>query len=310
MTQSVPSNKRARGTWIRWLILSLLLGAATLALISRTERQEREIALAVTFSNLADNLLLIDAPRHSVRLWVSDTPRALQAINTNETSCRMDLSGLGEGTHTLPVRPANIYLPKGIDLRALLTPSLTIRLETVSQKTVGVIAVLEGQPAPGFAVTAVSLKPDHILLKGTATMLADIDSVRTRPINLEDASESFKKEVPLNLPETIAVDPPLRIVVAQVQVKERIITRVLENVPVLVKGTSAALQIHPESITLTVNGPEVIVNTIETNPAFAVTLDLNNLTTGNHSLKAAINLPLRTTLVCTSPELFSVTISK
>ncbi|MCB2146422.1 MAG: hypothetical protein KQI81_08105 [Deltaproteobacteria bacterium] len=310
MTSFVPSKKHARGTCLRWLILSLLLGAATMALISRTEKQEREIALAVTFGNLADNLLLIDAPRHSVRLLVSGTTRALQTINTHETSCRVDLSGLGEGTHTLPVRPADIFLPKGIDLLSLLTPSLTIRLETVSQKTTGVIAVLEGQPAPGFAVTAVSLKPDHILLKGTATMLADIESVRTLPINLEDASESFKKEVPLNLPETIAVDPPLRIVVAQIEVKERIITRVLENVPVLVKGTSAAHQIHPEAITLTVKGPEVIINTIEANPAFAVTLDLTDLTTGNHSLKAAINLPLRTTLVCTSPERFSVTISK
>jgi len=310
MTPFAPSNKRAHGTWIRWLILSLLMGAATLALISRTEKQEREIAIAVTFSNLADNLLLSDAPRHSVRLLVSDTTSALQTINANETYCRVDLSGLGEGTHTIPVRPADVSLPKGADLQALLTPSLTIRLETESQKTVGVIAVLEGQPAPGFAVAAVSLKPDHILLKGTATMLAGIDMVKTRPINLEDASESFKKEVPLNLPEAIAVDPPLRIVVAQVEVKERIITRVLENVPVLVKGTSADYQIHPEAINLTVNGPEVIVNTIETNPAFAVTLDLHDLTMGSHSLKAAINLPVRTTLVCTSPERFSVTISK
>jgi len=310
MTPSDPSNKRAHGTWIRWVILSLLMCAATVALISQTEKQEREIAIAVTFDNLADNLLLMDAPRHSVRLLVSDTASALQAIDTNQTFCRVDLSGLGEGTHTLTVRPANIGLPKGVALQALLTPSLTIRLETVSQKTVGVIAVLEGHPAPGFAVVAVSLQPNRILLKGTATMLAGIDTVKTRPINLEDASDSFKKEVPLNLPEAIAVDPPLRIVVAHVEVKERIITRVLENMPVSVKGTAAGLKIHPETITLTVKGPEAIVNTIETDPAFAVTVDIGDLPTGNHSLKAAINLPVRTTLVRISPERFSVTIIK
>ena len=246
------------------MILPLLLCAATVALISRTEKPEREIAIAVTFDNLADNLLLMDAQRHSVRLLVSDAAAALKTIDTNETSCRVDLSGLGEGTHTLTVHPSNIGLPKGVALQTLLTPSLTLKLETVSQKTAGVIAILEGQPAPGFAVVAVSLQPERILLKGTATMLAGIDTVKTLPINLEDAAESFKKEVPLNLPETVAVDPPLRIVVAHVEVRERIITRVLENMPVSVKGTFADFQVHPDAIKLTVKGPEAIVNSIET----------------------------------------------
>lgn len=310
MTSSAPTNKRVHGAWIRWVVLSLLLGAATVALISRTENQEREIAIAVTFNNLSENLLLMDASRHSVRLLISDADSTFQTIDAKETSCRVDLSGLGEGTHTLTVRPADVGLPTGVALKALLTPSLTIRLERLSQKTAEVIAILEGDPAPGFEVAAVSLQPNRILLKGTATMLAGIDSVETRSINLEEASESFKKEVPLNLPEVIAVDPPLRFVVAHVEVKERVITRVLESIPVSVKGASAGLRLHPAAITLTVRGPEAIVNTIETDPAFAVTVDLSNLATGSHSLKAVINLPVRTTLVRVSPERFTVTISQ
>jgi YbbR domain-containing protein len=309
MTPSAPSSKRTYGTWIRWVILPLILFAATVALISRTENQEREIAIAVTFDNLADHLLLMDDSRHSVRLLVSDTASALQTFDANQTGCRLDLSGLGEGTHTLTVRPADIVLPRGVSLQALLTPSLTIRLERVSQKIAEVTAILTGQLAPGLVVVAVSLRPDRILLKGTAAMLANIDTVKTHPINLKNASESFKKEVPLNLPETIAVDPPLRIVVAHIEIKERIITRVLESLPISVKGASTGFQMRPDAITLTVKGPEAIINTIETDPAFAVTVDLSDLPTGNHSLKAAINLPVRTTLVRISPERFSVTIS-
>ncbi len=311
MTPSPASNnKRVNAAWLRWVILSLLLGAATTALISRTEKQEREIAIGVTFKNLSDNLLLMDAPRHSVRLLVSDSTSTLHAIDANETSCRVDLSGLGEGTHTLTVNPADVALPKGVSLKALLTPSVTIRLETLSQKTAQVVAILEGHPAPGFAVAAVSIQPNRILLKGTASMLADIDTVETRSINLKDAAESFKKEVPLNLPEAIAVDPPLRFVVAQVEIKEHIITRVLESIPVSVKGASAEFRIHPDTISLTVKGPEAIVSKIETDPAFAVTVDLSNLTAGSHSLKAVINLPVRAKLVRISPERFSVTISQ
>ncbi len=310
MTPSTPLKRLPRGTWIRRLILPALLGAATLALIFGTERQEVEFAIGVTFNHLAGSLLLVDAPRQSVRLLVSGTPSTLATIDPKTISCRLDLSGLGEGTHTVQVNATDIGLPRGVALRALLTPSLTIRLATVSTKPVGVIAVLEGNPAPGFAVAAVTLIPDRIVLKGTIAMLAGFDTVKTRPITIEGASEAFKKEVPLNLPEAIAVEPPLRIVVAEVQVKERIITRVLENMPVSGKGTDAAHQIHPDAITLTVSGPEAIVNTIETDPAFGVIVNLTGMAPGTHSLKAVINLPVRTTLLHVSPERFSVTISQ
>jgi len=146
------------------------------------------------------------------------------------------------------------------------------------------------------------------MLKGTAAMLAGIDTVTTRPINLEGASEPFKKEVALDLPEAIVVDPPLRIVVADVIVAERVVTRVLENMPIAGKGTSRAYRIHPQTITLTVSGPEAIVGAIETDPAFGVTIDLEGLTGGTHSLTAAINLPVRTTLIRVAPERFAVTI--
>ena len=310
MTPSPLAHKPTTGTWIRWLILPLLLVTATVTLISKTEKQEMEIAVAVTFDNLAEDLLLIDAARQSVRLMVAGTASALEALNPQSASCRMDLFGIAEGTHTIAVNVSEFTLPKGVSLKTLLTPSLTIRLETVALKTVEVLAVLAGKPAPGSAVVAVKLKPDRIVLRGPVTMLAGIDTVKTRPINLETASESFKKEVPLNLPEDIAVEPPLRIVVADIVVKERIITRVLENIPVKGKGTTAGHQIQPGAITLTVSGPESIINAIESDPAFAVSVDLNGLTPGDHTLTAAINLPVQTTLVQVSPERFSVTIRK
>ena len=189
------------GKWTRWWLLPLVLGAATLFLIAKSEKSELEIAVAVSFENLAGDLLITDAPRHMARLLIGGDAAALKNLDLNTVACRLDLAGLAVGTHTLPVQATDVVLPKGIVLKSLLTASLTLRLETVSLKTVGVVAVLEGNPAPGYAVTAVVLKPDHVVLKGTASRLTDIDTVKTHPINLEAAAESFKKEAPLNLPE-------------------------------------------------------------------------------------------------------------
>jgi hypothetical protein len=60
MTASPFSVKRLGSSWIRWLILTLLLGTATVVLIARTDKQEVEIAIAATFENLAGDLLLTE----------------------------------------------------------------------------------------------------------------------------------------------------------------------------------------------------------------------------------------------------------
>ena len=281
-----------------------------MALISKTEKKEWEIDAAAAFTNLAENLMVVDADGQSVRLRVSATPSTIEDAAILKPSCQFDLSGLSQGIHRLAVKTANISLPKGVSFLEPVTPTLTIRLGRKISKTVDVLAELEGEPAPGFVVAAVRLKPDRIQLTGTAAMLEGMDTVRTRPINLNAASESFKKEIPLNLPESVIVDPPSRIVVAEIDIQERLITRLLENIPLTAKGTANGYRIEPKGITLTIKGPEAIVRKIETNPAFSVTIDLEGLAPGSHALKAAIKLPLHTTLVHVSPELFSVTISK
>jgi len=291
-----------------WLVLPLLFVAATLAVVLMDTRRAVELAIPVTVANLDSDLIMADTPRPTVRLRVSGSPSALDAIDAGQPSCRIDLTGLAAGIHTLSVKPADVSLPKGITLDTLLTPTITITLAPVVRKTVGVVAVLSGTPAAGFAVTRVVLKPDRIVLCGTADMLAGIETVRTRPIDLEGAAESFKKEVPLNLADAIAVEPCLRIVIADVSIQERIITRVLENIPVTGLPDAAGAQISPATITLTVSGPEGVVNSVENSPDFSVSIDLNDLSPGTYSLTAAIHLPVQVSLDQVSPEQFSVTI--
>jgi YbbR domain-containing protein len=282
----------------------------TLALILHTEKMESEIAIDVSFTNLADDLLLMDPSSQIVRLLVVSRSSGFDSVAANGISCQLDLTGLRAGTHKLPLKPSDVTLPKEMDLKAVLTPFLSIRLEPVVLKTVDVVAVLEGNVAPGYAVTAVKLEPDRVVLKGTAGSLADIETVKTHPINLEAAAESFKKEVPLNLPEAIGVEPPLRIAVARVEITERIVTRVLENILVSVKGDGDPYRIEPQTIMLTVSGPEAVVNALESNADFSVTVDLSGLAPGRHKLKAAIHLPVGTTLTRVNPEQFCVTINK
>jgi YbbR domain-containing protein len=308
LNEPKTAPKQPAGGRRYWLILPLLFVAATVAVVLMDTQRSVELAIPVTVTNLDSDLIMADTPRPTVRLRVSGSSSSLDAIDAGQPACRIDLTGLAAGIHTLPVKPADLTLPKGITLDTLLTPTIMVALAPVVRKTVGVVAVLSGTPAPGFAVTRVVLKPDRLVLCGTADMLADIETVRTHPIDLEGAAESFKKEVPLNLADAIAVEPSLRIVIADVSIQERIVTRVLENIPVTGLPDAVDAQISPATITLTVSGPEAVVNAVENRLDFSVTIDLNDLSPGTYSLNAAIHLPVQVSLDQVSPEQFSVTI--
>ena len=301
------------GLWLRCSVLVLLMGVTSTAMINEPEEpkeMEREISVSATFTNLAEDLLLIDAGSHSVTLRFSGPSATLNKIDPGQIACTVDLSGRKAGIHRVPINPDDIDLPEGVSVKALVTPELMIQLETASMKLVDVVAALKGKPAPGYTVENVTVVPGRIKIKGTATILDEIDTVNTRTVDLANASDDFKKEVPLLLPEAIVVDPPLGIVVVHVEMTERIVTRVLKNVPVLGKGCAGGFRIEPADIDLTVRGPELIVQAIESDPDFSVTIDLAGLPAGSHMLSATIQLPIRTTLVEAHPDHFSVTIEK
>lgn len=280
-----------------------------MALAARMKTQQWVVDIDATFDGLDENLLIVEAQK-LVRLKLS----AVKSVNEDEATakilCRFDLSGLKQGEHHLAAQTATVELPKGVSLVETVTPTVTVRLGKKASQVVEVFPQLEGDPAPGFAVAAVRLKPDHVRLTATPDFFEALGTVRTHPINLNGASESFKQEIPLNLPKAILVDPPSRIVVAEIDILPRTITRRLENLPLTAKGTELTYRIEPESISLSVSGPEAVVSKIESDPAFSVTIDLEGLEPGAHRLKAAIKLPLDTTLVQAAPELFTVTINK
>ena len=305
-----PPSRTSGKQWIRWLMVPPLVGAITVAVLSLSVKKEMVVDIAVEAQHLAADMALMEMSRQSVKVVVSGTTRALNAIGPENTACRVDLTDVGPGAHTVVIHPDDVVLPRRVTLIALLSRSVTVRLEALASKTVDVIAVLEGNLAPGLAVKTVSLRPDRITLNGRASQLEDIDTVKTRPIDLAGAAESFKKEVPLDLAEAIETQPPRRIVLAHVEIVERIVTRVLERIPVKITGMPASnlVQIRPDTITLIVSGPENIVKRIEHHRGFAVSINLRGLDPGSHTLMAAIELPVRTRLVNASPEKFSVII--
>jgi len=69
-----------------------------------------------------------------------------------------------------------------------------------------VLVKLEGQPAPGYRISNVSVHPSLVTLVGIPAVIDNVPGyVETEPVNIENAKGSFSRRVRLNLPEGVSV---------------------------------------------------------------------------------------------------------
>ena len=183
-------------------------------------------------------------------------------------------------------------------------------IEASIKKEVPIVVSMEGEAAPGFHVTRASASPEKAVLRGPQYILDTIEHIATNPIDIAGAAESFKKEITLNLVESVTVLFPADPILAHIDIAEKLITRSFKDLPLKGRNTSLSYSISPPVISLDVKGPANIVNVLETSEIFVVYLNLEGLKPGVFVRRATIVLPVTTALVGISPEIFTVTLQE
>ena len=165
-----------------------------------------------------------------------------------------------------------------------------------------------GKPAAGFTVAGALAKPFSLNLRGPETILDPIEEILTKPIHIKGLSASLKKEIAVDLPENIEIVAHSGIILAEVVIEEKIVTKKITDITVMGKGTTYEYSIKPPAIDIEVKGPENIIEKLLKETGVKVYVDLKGLNPGVYIRRATIPLPVKTTLIRVKPEIFTVKI--
>jgi YbbR domain-containing protein len=185
---------------------------------------------------------------------------------------------------------------------------LTVKVDRLMKKQVPVTVVVSGEPAGNYSINGILAKPATMLICGPETSVGLVDEIFTKPIDVSARSESFKKEIAVDLAEGVEVCSSSNIVLAEVYFAEKVSTKRFAGILVQGKNTIYEFNISPGTLTLEIKGPLNIINNLQPQKDIHVFVELNNLKPGVYVRRAAISLPLKTTLVNVEPELFTVKI--
>jgi YbbR domain-containing protein len=288
----------------------LLVPLACICLPGRAANEhETDILISIDAYKLPEGLTLIGPPLKEIEVRVQGALSALEYLALNKPRYSLDLSGAAIGVESIPINPDMLPMPDGVKITRVNPAYLTIRVERRLKKQVPVMISVSGKPAASFFVDDLLAKPSMVMICGPETVLDPIDAILTQPIDVKGRSESFKKETALDLVAGVEVCASSGIILAEIYIAEKEITRRFTDILVEGENTPFNFSIFPPTITIEIKGPQKIVENLHPQKDIRVGVELKDLNPGVYVRRAAITLPVKTALVIVEPKLFTVKIS-
>ena len=164
----------------------------------------RGVKATLTLVNMPRDLVLVSTVPDTISLQLrGPLSRSLDAAANLEVY--LDLSGARPGTTSYTIDAAGIPLPDDVEVVSIEPAALTLELERLVSDTIPLQPVVEGVPAPGFAIGDIRVSPLQINLQGPESRILALESVVTSPVSVEGATGPVEAAV---LPQLS--DPLLR----------------------------------------------------------------------------------------------------
>ncbi len=195
----------------------------------------------------------------------------------------------------LPVDAAGHEVPDVEATPQNVAVSAGVRAATPT-RTVGVIPVLRGQPAPGYWVASAVADPAVVTVLGDPTALDRVERVETAPIEVAGTSADRVVRAALVLPAGTSLARDADAVQVTISVRALAGTRLFPLVPVQPLGLRSDLvaEVEPAGVDVLLSGTLPVLQAVGPEQVTA-SLDLSGKGPGTYQLDAFVRAPSGTT---------------
>jgi YbbR domain-containing protein len=206
----------------------------------------------------------------------------------------------------LPVDVRGVAIPE-VDVEPSFVRVRIAILAEGETKSVPVVPVTSGEPAPGFEIESIRVEPSLVTVEGDGDQVAALQSIRTEPVALAGATRTVDTSVALAPdPGVLPVDVEEVRVVITLRPKEG--TRTLQA-GLRLDGArpDRTYGLSVEQVLATIGGSLADIDRFQ--PAsFELEVPVAGLEPGIHDVEVVADLPTGITLVSVSPRTVRVTV--
>jgi len=285
-----------------------------------TEPVETDLLLPVDFSNVPENMVLTSFHTDKIEIRIQAHPNLIELINKENIHYTVDLytdlefdpagdsDSIEPGSYLFPVEEKRIPVDRGIKILSIKPSYLSVQLEKKIRKTFKITVPYIGAPAKGHIALDAATEPASVELIGAASLIQSIKELKTKPIDITNANESFKKKIPLDLENPSIISSSDPIIIVSVPIQQQRISKTIENIPIQVWNSTLKVNIEPSKINIRIKGPFETLSNKEITDQIYSFIDLKGLGPGVYARHAYINIPWDLIMTDAEPQVFTIKI--
>lgn len=251
----------------------------------------RSVPVEVDMGDVPDGLRTGDPVLSDDEVEIRGPGSVVEQVDRAKAFVAIPASGI-DFNEPVVVQPVDVRgQPVGIGQVDVDPETVSVQIDVEPVETTATVIVrpsIEGTPAPGFALDALSVDPSAVILRGVPELLAEITELATEVISIDGVSEDQTFEVELQLPDDVRLasgdDPVVTVtatIVPSVSSRTFRVGVVCENA-----GDNACL-VGLEQVSVTLSGPGEVLSTL-TAGALTPVVDAGGLAPGSYNLTPAL----------------------
>lgn len=184
---------------LRYKALAVVTALMLWGVAHGTADIERGFDIPVVFAGLPQGLVIVDQNSDVVNVRMRGSRAGLRRMALEGYEYVVDVSGARAGTANFEVDLTRIEFPRGTRDVSRSPSNLLVTFEPRASRVVRVKPDLTGEPAEGFVVAGVDLKPSEVRIEGARSEVRRRGEVVTEAIDVRGLTETEQREVRVSL---------------------------------------------------------------------------------------------------------------
>jgi YbbR domain-containing protein len=270
-------------------VLSVALALLLWMVVSGEETVERGLRVPLELQQVPADLEQTGETPATVDVRVRGASGALGRLATGEVVAVLDLHSASAGRRLFTLAPDQVRAPFGVEVLQVMPSAVAMVFETSTSRNIPVVPMVDGKPAPGYVVGAMTADPPSAEVIGPEGAVKRATEVLAGPVSVAGARDRVQETVMLGL-----LDPSLRLKTIRstrvtVQILPAPLERTLGGRPVHLRGLAATLDAEavPAVVAVSLRGSREALGRIGADEVVAY-IDLAGLGAGQYSLAVHI----------------------
>jgi len=292
------ARRMRRNAGIR--VISVIIAIGLWVFVNAGERGAVDaFSVPISYRALPPGLVIINHPTEFTKIEVAGPRTLLSLLDTERLTLRLELAGIQPGQTDIKLTPGMFNVPRGTSVTRIVPDQINVDIDRIVVREIPVHLNLQGQPAAGYEVTSIQLRPSIVGVSGPARTVMPMHQVDTEPLELRGENSDIESRLALMPPAPLVKFSSSR-VEAMLDIGERIANREFRGVAVEVRDIDYKYRLQPQKATITVRGPASKLETLD--PSGLVYVDAGGGTPGAKDFPVQVELPDGMHLVKQNPD--------